>query len=213
MELNDTKLQVLNEHYAQTYEFLYSHLKKRDRLFAAVLALLFAMLFQLYTPQDASFLISKLISTKLGLKETINFLYIQSVIWFLLLAIVIKYFQAVVYIERQYGYIHSLEKLLSKPYEDGAFTREGVSYQKDYPAFLNWASFLYTILFPSILIIVSFSKIISEFNDHGFDEVLVWFNGVIFLFTIFSIVLYLIMIHFKGGQDNKGEDSNEQTES
>jgi hypothetical protein len=197
MDLDDTKLQILSEHYTHTFDFLQSHLKKRDRLFMGVLLVLIVMLFQIYTPKEASGLITQLISNKLELKTPINFLYVQSIIWFVLLAIVIKYFQSVVFIERQYSYIHSLENILSKPYADGAFTREGGSYLKDYPVFLNWASFLYTILFPALLVAVILSKIISEYRQYGCSEVLIWFNGLIFVFIAISIAFYLYVIHFK----------------
>ena len=197
MDLDDTKLEILSEHYTHTFDFLQSHLKRRDRLFMGVLLVLIVMLFQIYTPKESSGLISQFISNKLELKTPINFLYIQSIIWFVLLAMIIKYFQAVVFIERQYSYIHSLENILSKQYGDGAFTREGASYLNDYPVFLNWASFLYTILFPVILVIVILSKIISEYNEYGFGEALIWFNGAIFVLIAISIALYLYVIHFK----------------
>ena len=197
MNLDTTKLQILSEHYTHTFDFLQSHLKKRDRLFMGVLFLIIVMLFQIYTPNETSGLITQIISNKLGLKTPINFLYIQSIIWFILLAIVIKYFQSVVFIERQYSYIHSLENILSSQYADGVFTREGDSYLNDYPVFLNWASFLYTILFPTILVVVVSSKIISEYKQYGCGEILIWFNFLIFLFIFISIVLYLYVIHFK----------------
>jgi len=197
VSMDNTKLQILSAHYAHSFDFLQTHLKKRDRSFLRVLVLLIVMLFQLYTPKEASNFISQLIINKFKLSTAINFLYIQSIIWFVLLAVVVKYFQSVVFIERQYNYIHSLEDLLSKEYEKKAFTREGESYLKDYPLFLNWASFLYTMLFPAILIIVIFGKIISEFKQFGFAQILVWFNVLIFLFLAVSICLYLYVIHFK----------------
>lgn len=195
--MDTTKLQILSEHYTHTFDFLQSYLKNRDRLFLGVLSILIVMLFQIYTPNEASGFITQLISGKLALKAPINFLYIQSVIWFILLAIVIKYFQSVVFIERQYSYIHSLENILSSQYGDGAFTREGDSYLNDYPVFLNWASFLYTILFPAILVAVVISKLISEYKQYGCSEVLIWFNFLIFLFIIISVALYLYVIHIK----------------
>ncbi len=191
------KLQILSNHYSHTFDFLQTHLKKRDRMFFGVLILLAIMLFQIYTPTEASKIISQLVIEKIGLKSQINFLYIQSIIWFVLLAIVIKYFQSVIFIERQYSYLHSLENILSEDYKDGAFTREGKSYLNDYPVFLNWASFLYTILFPSILAIVTASKIIGEYKQYGYYEILVWFNGLIFLSILVSLTLYLYGLHFK----------------
>ncbi len=75
------------------------------------------MLFQLYTPQEAVYVISQFISNTLNISTQINLLFIQSIIWFGLLATTLKYFQSVVFIERQYNYIHQLEEQLSKEYE------------------------------------------------------------------------------------------------
>ena len=195
--LDGTKLEVLAGHYTDTYSVIQGVLKKRDRLFAGILALLFVMLFQLYAPIESSNFIAKLIADKLEISEALNFIYVQSAIWFLLLSACIKYFQAVVHIDRQYGYIHSLEAVISAEFEGGAFTREGSSYLEDYPAFLNWASFLYTILFPLILVSVLAAKIISEFRISGHGEPLVWFNLLMFLSLLVSIGLYLHVVHAK----------------
>ena len=197
MSLTDTKLQILAEHYKNTFNLLQDSLKQRNRLFLFVLCILILMLFQLYTPQEASHLISQFISSKLNISTHMNTLFIQSIIWFGLLATTLKYFQSVVFIERQYNYIHQLEEQLSKEYEKKAFTREGDSYLEDYPTFLNWASCLYTIIFPVILLTISSSKIIGEFKIFGFREILVWFNVAIFLFIAISVILYFVVLHFK----------------
>lgn len=195
--MNSEKLQILSEHYAHTFNFLQSHLKRRDKLFMWVLLILAIMLFYIYIPLEVTNLVNQLLEKKLEVKTHINFLYIQSVIWFVLLAVVIKYFQSVIFIERQYGYLHAIEELLSSEYEKSAFTREGKAYLNDYPAFLNWASFLYTILFPAILAVISTSKIVSELKQYGLKEPLIWFNILIFAFIIISLGLYLYGIHFK----------------
>ena len=197
MSLTDTKLQILADHYKNTFDLLQDSLKQRNRLFLYVLCILILMLFQLYTPQEASHLIAQFISSKLNISTQMNTLFIQSIIWFGLLATTLRYFQSVVFIERQYNYIHQLENSLSKEYENNAFTREGDSYLEDYPALLNWASCLYTIIFPVILLIISSLKIISECRMLGFREILIWFNATIFLFITISVILYLIVLHFK----------------
>lgn len=195
--MDSEKLQILSEHYSHTFDFLQSHLKKRDKLFMLVLMILAVMLFYIYIPLEVTNLVNQLIEKNLEINTHIDFLYIQSIIWFILLAIVIKYFQSVVFIERQYSYLHSIEELLSSEYEKSAFTREGKSYLSNYPAFLNWASFLYTILFPAILAVISTSKIVSEVKQYGINEPLIWFNALIFLFIIISLGLYFYGIHFK----------------
>jgi len=197
MSLTETKLQILAEHYKNTFDILQDSLRKRDRLFLGVLCILIVMLFQIYTPQEASNLIVQFISDKLNIKTQINLLFIQSLIWFSLLAVTLKYFQVVITIERQYSYIHGLEKQLSNEYGQGAFTREGIAYLKDYPIFLNWASFLYTLFFPTLLLIISVAKIFSECRTVGFKTILTWFNMTIFLFIVISVVLYLIVLYRK----------------
>ncbi|HDL00700.1 MAG TPA: hypothetical protein ENH23_00510 [candidate division Zixibacteria bacterium] len=191
------KLQVLSEHYSHTFDFLQTHLKKRDHLFLSTLLLLVVMLFQIYTPAEASNLLAQLIEKKLEVKTKIDLMYIQSIIWFVLLSVVIKYFQSVIFIERQYNYLHALEEQLSSEYNETAFTREGKSYLNNYPVFLNWASFLYTMLFPAILAVIITAKIVSEHQQYGINEVLVWFNVLIYIFIVISLALYLYGIHVK----------------
>lgn len=89
--MDTDKLKILSEHYSHTFDFLQTHLKKRDSLFMWALLILAVMLFQIYTPSEASNLIAQLIEKKLEIKTQINLLYIQSIIWFFLLAIVVKY--------------------------------------------------------------------------------------------------------------------------
>ena len=212
MSLTDTKLQLLAEHYKNSFDFLQIHLKQRNRLFLYVLCILVLMLFQLYTPQEASNIISQLISSKLKLSAPMNTLFIQSIIWFGLLATTLKYFQSVVFIERQYSYIHQLEEQLSEEYEKKAFTREGDSYQNDYPKLLEWASCLYTVFFPAILLIVSSLKIIGEYRMLGFKQILVWFNAIFFLCMAISSILYLIALHNKrsDAENNRPVNQNHQ---
>jgi len=195
--VNTDKLQILSEHYSHTFDFLQTHLKKRDNLFITVLLLLVVMLFQIYTPIEASNLIAQLIVKKIDISVKIDFLYIQSIIWFSLLAVVIKYFQSVIFIERQYNYLHALEEQLSSEYNGETFTREGKSYLNNYPKFLNWASFLYTVLFPAILAVITTSKIVSEYQQYRFNEVLVILNALFYFFIVISLTLYLYGIHSK----------------
>lgn len=195
--MEDVKLQVLNEHYNATFDILWVYVKRRDRLFTIIIALLAIMLFRVYTPIEASNLIIEQIKLRLQIEKSISFIYIESIIWFSLLASLIRYFQAMVYIERQYSYLHLLEDKLSAEYVDEVFTREGHSYLSNYPKLLNWASFLYTILFPVMLALVPLMKISTEFQLYGPKEPLVWFNALVFVFAMISLVLYLFGIHRK----------------
>ena len=210
MPLDTERLRILSELYAHTCDRLQSHLKRRDRLLASVLLLIVIMLFYIYTPAEAAGVLSQFVSAKLGLETPVDLLFIQSTIWFALLAMVIKYFQSVVFIEREYGYIHALEGVLSRYYSDRAFTREGASYLDNYPMFLNWASFLYTMLIPAILLVVVVSKIAAEINQYGCAEPLVWFNTLIYVCLCSSVVLYLYAIHSRSKSDELQEPESLQ---
>ncbi|MEW8491591.1 MAG: hypothetical protein AB2657_17970 [Candidatus Thiodiazotropha endolucinida] len=190
------KLNLLAEHYTHTFDFLQTHLKKRDKLFSGVLIMLTVMLFIIYTPKEISELANQILKENFKLTTTVNFLYIQSIIWFVLMALSIKYFQSVVFIERQYKYLHNLEDTLSKEFENGEFTREGKAYLNNYPMLLNWASFLYSIIFPFVFLVVTTSKIYTEFSLYGYKSILIWFNAVVFMFMLISLGLYFYGMHF-----------------
>jgi len=190
------KLNLIADHYAHTFDFLQEHLKKRDKLFSSVLIILAVMLFIVYTPKEISTLVNQILKESFKFTVDINFLYIQSIIWFALMALSIKYFQSVVFIERQYNYLHNLENTLSKEFENGEFTREGKSYLNDYPKLLDWASFLYSIIFPFVFLIVTSVKIYTEFSLYGYGDYLIWFNALIYLFMLISLGLYFYGMNF-----------------
>ena len=73
--------------------------------------------------------INKGIETSLQLSNTI----IQTLIWLLIVYVMIRYIQDMLYIERQYTYLDKLEKEISNLTTTRIFSREGENYQKDYP--------------------------------------------------------------------------------
>lgn len=192
---NDQKIELLNDHYKDTFTHLSDYRRLRDRLFIFILLTITIMLFQLYSPDEASRAIGEFVVRKLDLQTLVGISFIGSIIWFILLSLVIRYFQTVILIERQYEYLHRLEDELSKNYKGVAFTREGKSYLKDYPLFSNWTHILYRSIFPTLLIIVILVKIGNEiFFALGFSPLLA-FNIVMAVFTLISTIFYLISIY------------------
>ncbi len=153
------------------------------------------MLYQLYSPVEAGQAIGEFVVSKLDLQTLINSSFIESIIWFVLLSLVIRYFQTVILIERQFDYLHRLEEELNKIFEGVAFTREGKSYLKDYPLFSKWTHLLYTTLFPTLLILVVVVKIGYEIHFARNLSPLLTFNVSIAIFTIISTILYLRSIY------------------
>lgn len=195
--MQEHKLLLLHDHYKETFVHIQGYLKLRDRLFAYVLVIVTLMLFQMYSPSGSEQAISELLSKKFELKIPIDISFLSSIIWFALLSIVIRYYQTVVHIERQYDYIHNLEDQLSPEYNGKAFTREGKSYLKDYPLFSKWAWILYTIVFPILLLLVVVIKIIGEIRQTECINVLLCVNAVIALCIILSSLFYVLLVHYK----------------
>jgi len=192
---DDTKLQVLHDHYKETGERISGYLQSRERLFLLIIALCTVMLFQVYSPENSTRVFADFIVKHVGLTEGIDLTFIGSVIWFVLLGTIIKYCQRMVLIERQYDYLHRLEAEISTSYfANVTYKREGEEYLKDYPKFSTWASFIYTILFPLILFAVVSSKIWSEIVRASIPALAV-FNIVMFMAIIYSLVMYLPTIH------------------
>lgn len=193
----DKKIELLCDHYKDTFTHIKDAIKQRDRLFTIVLFLVTIFLFQLYSPKDFGDSVSSLISAQLSVQSKIDLAFISTLLWFILLVISIKYYQTVVFIERQYDYIHSLEELISNYFDKKAFTREGISYLSNYPKFSNWTFFLYTIFYPVCLVFVITIKIINEFSLAQSFSLLQIINAILYLSILISSVLYLFLVHLK----------------
>jgi hypothetical protein len=191
------KIELLCGHYKDTSTYIKDALKLRDKLFICVLFLVTIFLFQLYSPKDYGDSISTIISSQLSTKSNIDLEFISTLLWFILLAASIKYYQTVVFIERQYDYIHSLEEVISSYFDKKAFTREGSSYLSNYPKFSDWTFFLYTIFYPLCLIFVLTVKIINEYSLSPSCTFLHIINTIFYLSILVSSILYLFLVHFK----------------
>ena len=121
---DDKKLELLNDHYKDTFVYLKETLRLRDRLFVFILVTITLLLFQLYSPSEAGTTIGAFIAKQLDVQNAVSIAFVGSVIWFALLAFVMRYFQTVIFIEIQYNYIHNVENQLSVHYDHKAFTRE-----------------------------------------------------------------------------------------
>lgn len=199
--LDDTRIQILHEHYRDTFINIRDSIKLRDRLTMLVIFVLALLVFCAFWPADAIIAFSQMTLQKIGAAININAIFLGNIIWFALLAAVIRYLQVVVYIERQYAYIYNLEKELNKNYTgEILFTRESKSYLNKYPAFSNWTCFLYTKIFPFILACVVILKGISEWINYSCNFFPILLNNIMVVSIVISIVLYM---RFMSKQDNK----------
>lgn len=189
----DAKAEILHEHYRDTCGVMQGLRVGRDRCFYLVIAVLAAALFDVATPEGFATAVGDLLKTRLGLSNTLDLAYVRSVLWFLLLGLTLRYSQLTLNLERQYGYIHQLEEALQELVHP-AFRREGSSYLEDYPRFLTWAHFLYTVVFPLLLCGVALGWTYRQFPTWPWPWS-AWFNLAVTVLLLVSIGLYLQTLH------------------
>jgi hypothetical protein len=188
--MSDVKLTVLSEHYRDTQKILENNVKARDQYFFFTLVILAVMAFQLFSPHQSGNVLNEFIKDKLGTETSVSLVYITSILWFSLLAILVRYFQIVINLEKQYNYMHTLEGVLSREYSSKVFTREGKSYLKAYPRFSEWMHIVYRYIFPVLFVIAVTIKITGDWaalKDSVIPQAL---NGSIYAMIIVSTILY-----------------------
>jgi len=184
------RAELLIDHYKDTFGILQSHWKVRNRLFMYILILIAVIALDSITvkstqtqidPSEAvsgsaesqkgrqrllSSLVNDFIEMKLKAKDKtfdpIDFPVIDMMARFLLLCLVIQYYQRSIFVDRQYRYIHNLESNLCSFLGEDFVTREGKSYfsrtgsptdqNGKRPVFLRSVGKLYVYVFPTVLI-------------------------------------------------------------
>lgn len=201
---NEKKVEILYDHYKDTFENQKNSLQKRNNYTLICLGLIATLSFQLSNPDQSNIISNELIKKNIG-DVKIDFSYINNILTFALLWVVIMYYQINFLIEKIYKYIHEIEKNLTiemKPFE---IAREGKTYLDYYPWLSGVVHRIYSIGFPVTLIIVSILKwgtekkqFIKPFKNGHF-----WFDTVFLFGIILTSLLYLINRHFNDFRKKK----------
>ena len=192
-------ISTLHDHYKDTCSIITEAIKRRDRLMLFVILTLGFFAFQTIFPTVSNTVVNDFLEFKFGLTLKLNLAVVGNIVWFLLLIFTMRYFQVAVFVERQYVYIHQLEEKLNKLIGQELITREGKSYHHRYPIFSDWMWLIYTVIFPTLLLIVGIVKITLELKylyTAGWSLGLM-LNTVAFALLGVSVVLYLVVIHKK----------------
>ena len=126
-------LAVLHEHYQDTCSTLATFRHRRDLYFYMLLVLSAVFLFDVYSPATLSAILAEALKSRLGVHDAPDLGFVRSVLWFLLLGVTIRYCQTAIHIERQYPYLHGIERLVAAEFPEPAFTREGHSSRLIHP--------------------------------------------------------------------------------
>jgi len=200
-------LEIYYDHYKDSFSYLRQYIKQRDKYFMYSVILLSLVFFNSMLPIDFEIASKEFIGNKVGLEKFNNFKLINSLLLFSLLSVVIKYFQVNLLIERQYSYLHHIEKRLSFKLKEFNIFREGKSYLNNYPIFGSIVHRIYTIGFPFLLIILLLVKWRNYFlNDNEFKLVSFFsLDTIVIWLTIILTLFYLIWIHFKDFKNCKSK--------
>jgi ABC-type multidrug transport system fused ATPase/permease subunit len=204
---NEKSAELLLDHYKDTFQHILYHWKVRNRLFMYILILLAIMVLDSYSPGSLSQLVNAYIKKILGADApALNFSAIGSMAWFLLLCLVIQYYQRSIHVDRQYRYVSHLEDQICE-FMDGFFiTREGKSYfsrtgvykpgeDNRRPVYLKAVGPLYVYFFPLVLIVVIMLKLIRESLPP--KQITDFFNLFIGIIIVLYNILYVVWIKFR----------------
>lgn len=194
--MEEPKFNNLCSHYKDTFDIHRASIKQRDTLFYGLLVILAVFTLQLSSTEIVVGVVNDYVNKATGIKIGKSADFISTLLWLLLLGFTTRYYQVVIEIERQYGYLHVLEEKLNSYYpETKVFTREGKSYLSKYPLFSNWVWFLYTVFFPSLIIFSVIMRGNSEIREMQSIEVNQIIDFVCYLVIATSSILYIYRLH------------------
>ena len=189
----ETKFQTLYDHYKDSFHNICKNIKVRNRIFLFILILLGLQFFQIFAPSETSKVIIDLLKSKAGLQISFHQYAIDAIVWFVLLSVIIRYYQVNIYIDRQYNYIHGIEDTFKKMTDEKLIFREGYAYLSNYPKFSEGIYLLYIWIFP---VLILFTGALKIYNDYpGKWRLSYIFSAIFFLAIVVFTYLYL-QFHF-----------------
>jgi hypothetical protein len=187
------RLEVLHDHYKESFSYIRERERERDRLFLIALFALLAL--EIQYPINFRGAVGTL--TFLGIELNVDALPLPAFLtatWVTVLVITLRYCQASTNVERQYKYLHTLEDKISAELEDDElYRREGRAYKSEYPLFSWWAWRFYVVVLPVIAIIVTVVLIYNEWARLDYPLLGKLFDVISASGIAVSFVLYRIV--------------------
>ena len=193
MQEHTIHVEVLHDHYKDSFFHIREREKQRDRLFMILITILGFLFFAVRYPDSLRAIIGTISTSgaKLSLAE-LPIAAILSATWTFLLATTLRYCQSSINVERQYSYLHALELRISSALGDpDAYRREGRAYLHDYPAFSGWAWLFYTGIFPAIVIAATALLTYTELTQLQVPTYHKWYDAIVGgMGIVLSMILY-----------------------
>lgn len=191
-QLTDKQLEILHDHYKETFARLREAEASRDRLFVWVIGLFALLILEIGYPAAIGGTLGKLsvVGGEFNL-QALPLPALLNVTWVLTLTIGLRYCQISVLVNRQYPYLHTLEKTISPNVGGGdLYQREGRVYLREYPLLLDVAWFAYCILFPLIVIFATLGLAIWEITRVSYPFYHKLFDALVASALIYFFFLY-----------------------
>jgi hypothetical protein len=192
------RLPILMDHYRETFGHQRDYIKQRDRLFVCALLTTMALAFRGSYTEDSQRVLAVAIDKLLGANVVIEENFLGILVWFVFFAVVARYFQANMNVERGYQYIHLVEAEMTALYGADLLAREGKQYLKDYPRFGDWMHIVYSWVFPLAILLLTAWSAYVDYERIGCTWTLA-ITAVIALLTLSTVVLYLYSTQFQKG--------------
>ncbi len=201
---DEKKVEILYDHYKDTFDNQKASLQKRNNYTLICLGLIATLSFQMSNPDQSNVISNELIKKNIG-DIKIDFSYINNILTFALLWVVIMYYQINFLVEKIYKYIQEIEKNLTNEMKPFEITREGKTYLDHYPWLSEVVHKIYTIGFPVTLIIVSIIKWTTEKNQFidPYKNGHFWFDTIFLFGIILTSLLYITNRHFNDFRKKK----------
>ena len=136
------------DHYKETCQLNRDAVHQRDQDFRYLCVVEAVSFFTMLRPETVLLLLERGISEKLKQTVTIGSDILQCVMWMGIVYFTIRYIQSAMRVERQYPYMNKLEQKLRENEQSGLLSREGDTYQREYPIVLNFVELFYKLLMP-----------------------------------------------------------------
>ena len=211
--MNDEKrAELLLDHHKDTFQHIRDSLKTRNRLFAYILIVLALVAFDAYSPGSLAELVNAYVAKTLHSESQtttipiLDFSIVGSMARFLLLCLIVQYYQRSIQVDRQFKYIDHLERQICEAMGGDFVTREGKAYlsrtgifkpeEKDKrPMYLRSVGVLDLYFFPLVLTIVVVFGLTREGPPPW--RVTDIFNLVVVLAILLYTGLYLAWVRFR----------------
>ncbi len=195
IDMDELRITILHEHYRDSFQYVRELWKLRNRLLVLILLVLTLMFLQITDAAELNKAIAGLGKKSLGVMISVNPLFLNTLMWVVLLAVTIPYFQYSVLIDRQYTYLDGLEGRLRELLQDDVIAREGRFYLTERSLFQRHVKHLYLSVFPALLVLAVAVQWWNEIGGRGNWDPHLILDSLLALILLGYTGLYLLWVH------------------